>query len=928
MHTRLQPPVGRVGISYPFGFLLLCLTLLVTLWAAPATAQTTGKLAGRVVDAQSGESLPGANVIVVGTFRGASTDIDGYYTINNIPPGSYTVEVSFIGYRKLIVTSVQVRLNLTTQQTFRLSAEDVQLNEIVVEATEPLIQADLVSSRAVISAEEIALLPVESVAQVVNLQAGVVAGHFRGGRSGEVGYLIDGVSINDPFDNSTPLQLENASVSAVEVITGTFDAEYGQAMSGIVNVVSKDGANQFEGYASGYLGGYATAHSDLFPNLSGTKAPLGIRNVQLNLSGPVGLRGLSFFLTGRLYDDQGYLYGQRIYTPQTDFDKGFNGAPTTDSLGRYTFTNLGDGSFVSMNSSMHLTGQGKLTYNRPSIKLSYLLAREQNESKGYDYAYRYNPDGQVTNYGTSWLNQASLTHVLGSNTYYTLKYSGTFANYKGYVYEDPFDPRYVSPTQGIPTTAYTFRTGGQASYRYNRKTTSQVGQLKFVSQLSRQHAFGAGLEGRFHELLNEGRSLRVPNERDELGGAAFLPLYPPENSYDNQGYTVRPYELSAYVQDKAEYDILNLSVGLRLDYFDPNTTVPVDLRNPQPVVKDENNNDIGANPNFPGYGERRPAKTSVQLSPRLGASFPISDAGAIHFAYGHFFQTPNLSNLYQNPNFLLVSGAGLSSLLGNPELKPQRTIQYEAGLQQVILPNVVLDFSFYYRDIRDLLGSEVNSIYGEAIAYGRYTNLSYGNVRGFVATLDKRFSDYFSFQVDYTLQQARGDASNPLQSFQNQQSDPPVQSARRPLALDWDQRHTLNTQITTGKPGNWTVGLIYVIGSGLPYTRDVLFSQSGLRAPNASRRPITNGIDLKADKRFRIGGLNLNTYAIIYNLLDLRTAYNVYASSGRPDVDLNAIRVINSGAVINGLNSYDDFINNPTFYAAPRQLRVGLSFGF
>ena len=116
------------------------------------------------------------------------------------------------------------------------------VSEVVITADRPLVQKDLTSTSVTVSSEDIRLMPVENVDQVINLQAGVVGGHFRGGRSDEVLYLVDGVSVTDPFNNSRGITVENSSIRQMEVISGAFNAEYGQAMSGVVNIVTQEGS--------------------------------------------------------------------------------------------------------------------------------------------------------------------------------------------------------------------------------------------------------------------------------------------------------------------------------------------------------------------------------------------------------------------------------------------------------------------------------------------------------------------------------------------------------------------------------------------------------------------------------------------------------------------------------------------------------------
>ncbi|MEO8398793.1 MAG: TonB-dependent receptor, partial [Ignavibacteriaceae bacterium] len=347
------------------------------------------------------------------------------------------------------------------------------------------------------------------------------------------------------------------------------------------------------------------------------------------------------------------------------------------------------------------------------------------------------------------------------------------------------------------------------------------------------------------------------------------------------------------------------------DYFNPNTTLPVDLRNPL--------NNI----NFPGAYETRKAKTEYQISPRFGVSFPISDEGAIHFSYGHFFQIPSFDVLYSNNAYLVDQTTSLSSLIGNPELKAQKTVKYELGLQQVLFPNISIDASVYYSDIRNLLGTEVLSTY-EGFLFGRYINRDYGNVKGLVLTLEKRYADLFSAKIDYTYQVAQGNASDPLTNYNNLASDPPVEETKRIVPLNWDQTSTLNISFSVGDPFDWTASMIFNYGSGTPYTEDPRYTR-GLRFENNGRKPSSMNVDLKATKNFNVVGLAFNTYLLIYNLFDIKNEYGVSGTTGRAGIDLAAEEYTGT---IYGVNTKNEYLLNPQNYSAPRQIRVGFGVGF
>jgi outer membrane receptor protein involved in Fe transport len=869
---------------------------------------TTGKLTGKVIDAETKEPVVGANIILAGTNFGAAADLDGYYFINSISPGTYSVIISSIGYNKVTVERVIIKIDLTTQLDVELTSTSINLGEVIIQAKQPLITKDLTSTSSIVTAEDIKLMPVESIHQVINLQAGVVNGHFRGGRSNEVAYLIDGITVNDAFNNGLSVQIENNSIRQMEVISGTFNAEYGQAMSGIVNIVTRDGGQKFEGYASAYLGSYLTNHSDIFYNL--TKPSIdGPKDVQFNFGGPTKLiDGLTFFITGRYFNDNGHIYGKRVYN--VNDDRPFFPDPMDQT--NYINLNSGDGEYVAMNPYEKKSLNGKLTYSIPNWKFSYGIFWDDNWNKYYNHGYRWTPDAIKNHYRTNTVHNFQIAFYPSQSTFSTLKFSTNLYKYWGYLYADPFDSRYVEPNQGSPYSNYTFNSGGNESDRYDRYTLTYIGQWALESQITKEHKVKIGAEGRIHKIQNHSMSIRnlTEGQIDELGNPIFTLGYSNPNTKYNQEYVADPYEFSVYIQDKMEYDIMIINAGVRFDYFNSNWDLPVDLRNPL------------NNPNFPGANQKRSAVTESQFSPRLGVSFPISDQGAIHFSYGHFFQVPPFERLYANDRYIIDQTTSLSSYIGNPELKAQKTVKYELGLQQVLFPNLSIDLSIYYSDIRNLLGMEILETY-EGFLFGRFINRDYGNVKGLIISLDRRFADFFSAKVDYTYQVAAGNASDPFTVYNNNTSDPPVESTKKTVPLDWDQTHTFNLSLTIGSPGDWTAGLVFSYGTGSPYTEDPRYSE-GLRFENSGRRPSTMNVDLKANKQINLLGFDFNFFLLVYNLFDTLNEYGVYSSTGRAGNDLNT-RL--AGPII-GLNTLEEFVKNPSMYSSPRRINVGFSIGF
>jgi outer membrane receptor protein involved in Fe transport len=264
---------------------VLVLALLVT--PVIAFAQNSGKVSGVITDGETGDPLPGASVIVVGTQLGAISDVDGNYFIIGVPVGSHDIRASFVGFSTATVSGVDVSTGYTQEVNFTLSP-GVQLDEIVVQYERPLIQKDAIGVPKIVDAEEIVNLPVRGAAAVASIQAGVVSQegsstlNIRGGRGAEVTYYIDGVKIV----GSTALP--QSAIQEQEMVIGNISARYGDAMSGIINITTKSGSSRFFGSVEGVT---SEALDDFGYNLG-----------SVALGGPVMGDKVNFFIAAEFLD--------------------------------------------------------------------------------------------------------------------------------------------------------------------------------------------------------------------------------------------------------------------------------------------------------------------------------------------------------------------------------------------------------------------------------------------------------------------------------------------------------------------------------------------------------------------------------------------------------------------------------------------------
>ncbi len=413
-----------------FTFLILTLCLLTTFLPLPAQAGETGKIAGRVTDLASGQPLIGANVMIIERWendraiplsgsgmQGAITDPNGEYFIINVKPGIYTIKFVYIGYQTINKTQIRVSVDLTSRIDCRMSTTVLESGVTVdVVADRIQVQKDLTSSQVSIGADKIDILPVRSVSELVNLQAGVVTDnsgnlHIRGGRTSEITYMVDGVKVVDPLSRAAGISIDDQAIQELKTITGTFNAEYGQALSGVINIVTKQGSEQFRINATGYLGDHLSFDDNTFYVMNnaawanaaaramtrksrwinydfGEVNPFSVAaqqekpwltresylnnfdpftnsDFQLNVSGPIPFtnKKLTYFVSGRYQDSPSHTYGKRYFMPW-----GFQ-SPVGDTVTAFASA---DNALVPLGWYKGYSTQSKLFYDASSkLKLTY-----------------------------------------------------------------------------------------------------------------------------------------------------------------------------------------------------------------------------------------------------------------------------------------------------------------------------------------------------------------------------------------------------------------------------------------------------------------------------------------------------------------------------------------------------------------------------
>lgn len=939
--------------SFHFKFALVMTFMGATL----ALADTRGKIAGRVIDVSTGLSLVGVNVYIPEEQVGAVTNADGYYYILNVSPGLHTVSASYIGYKTSTVHDVQVVSDQTTSLNFGMETSILEGEEVVVTAERPLIQADLTSSKATITAQDLKILPTETFQGLLSTKAGVTLGaggamHVRGGRASEILYMVDGIPVPNPFSSRMGLSISTNMISELTLISGTFNAEYGKAMSGIVNLVTREGGRKLEGEARFQSGDMYSFNTDLFQDANEFN-PINFTRTDLSLSGPLPLLPrASFLVTGSLRQSQGWLYGLREHHTY-DYS----------NLSKGTLMMTGDSSRVAMNPSNARNIMAKLTF-RPwaSGKITYQFTESRSNWQNYEHRWKFNPDGRYHHESSNALQALHFSQTLSEKTYFTIKGAYRTANAEQYVHKlkvpytwdettyytsgddisrhdingdgvlseitvdwdslrvnggyIPNPNWYPINVEGLDSVrhyvpndfpggtrtvvpAYHFYYGGQHTgyYLSDHQTTT----LKFdlTSQVTPAHQLRMGIDANLYQLHSNSINI-IMN-----GATGWQPyIYP--NSHEGAShveYRRAPVEFSAYLQDKIELETIILNLGIRYDYFNANDSTFTNKTDP---VKDTT------------------ATAKNQISPRLGVSFPITDQGYIHFSYGHFFQMPPFSYFYRNPDLLTPAGTLLQ--FGNPDLEPQKTVTYELGLQQQLSPTTAVDVTMFYKNILNWLSSEYNFIHND-FRYTRYITEDYGNTRGVTVALVQRTAVGFSLNVDYTYEIAEGNSSSPDEAYYDALAN--IESEKKVVPLTWDVRHTANATVSYRTSGGLGLSLITRYSAGLPYTPTI----QGLRwaEENSGRKPIHLLTDMQAFKTFNVGSHRLTASLKVYNLFDRMNERYVFTDTGRATYSLTPTYSGDPAEKypdLPGVHRLDEYLYSPLNYRNPRQILLSLGWSF
>ncbi len=986
--------------------LIPIIVLLLCLSGGVVFGSVVGKITGEITDADTDQPVVGATVSVKDTDMGDVADQDGIYTVNNVPVGTYTLVITAVGYATVEISNVEVSADLASYHDMAMSSKAADIGTIIkVTAERPMVIKDKTASIQIVRDDELLALPTRGFEEVVGIQTGVVAAiqsfrggnrsrreftntpelFIRGGRPSEVAFYVDGHSQQDPLTGTSTGNISNNAIKEITVISGGFPVEYGHVTSGIVNVITQSGGDEYSGTAE--------VVTDQVYDQNWYSATFG---------GPIpGLEKGSFY--GSV--ERRYLRDRRPSAVTSDVLPDSPDQLPNNSLSGWSYT-------------------GKLDYDfTPNLKASF------GGNASVDYWSRYQHSRLFENEHNQYYEDknfglvAKMTHTLDAKTFYNLsggfhvteRFSGDGIHRKDLweygrpggnsvsdaeklfrLWDDWQEGNFVeidtltgdsvfltaTPTirveEAVPTgldangdtvyTNYSFIQDdeGQVYDDYLKRKSSYIGiKGDITKEMNREHTLKGGFEFNRH-------SLRYYNHLRPILAYQGMGAYGDINRYgydewgnetdegDWRNEAKHPIDFAMYLQDRIELHGLIVTAGVRLDVFDykgmrqRNPDLPLDpdsLQFDDDVTNDDYIQTLEQD-------DLEDSEVFTRISPRLGVAFPVSDRSQMRISYGKFFQRPNLEDLYVGYSFMeeQLIGRGYYTEWGNPNLEPPKTTAYEVGMTHQLGDNTSFDMNIFYREVSGLIQTIDQP--SSPQSFGTFRNQDYGTIKGLEFNFKMRRTRNMMLDLKYTLSYASGTGSfnTELRNVAWVKGITPKHTA----PLEFDQRHKLigNFDVRFGRGEGPKVGDYYLLenfginilaqaSSGSPYTPSQIYNEptTGAVSPipidvrNSQSRPWTLRIDMKMQRGFEVGNYSIGPYLWIKNLLDRENTINVWEGTGRA----NTAGYLETGAGkafselydtpsdnlgLTGEEKYRIAQNSPLNYDIPRQIMFGVRVSF
>ena len=949
---------------------ILCLFL----FSSFLFSQETGTLKGTIKDETTGETLIGATVLIVGTYKATSSDFEGNYELEGIKPGDYSIKFTYIGYAEKIFNGISLKAGETKTLEVSLTQSSQALEAVEIVGEKNLVNLESAKSEVNISQKEIAEMNVRDVQEIAAMQSGISKTpdglQIRGARVYETQYIVDGISAQDPLAGTGfGVNVASSSIGQLDIVTGGVGAEFGGGSSGLINTTIREGGKELEFSGSWQRDNLGIDKNDA--NSWNTDI------VELTAGGPVPgtKKKLTFFtnFTARLTDtyfgeeaeqlnsslmgEADPYIGEMFYFPPAEI----NWAPRQDN----NFTNTIKFSYqLPRGGKLTLTNQHSLSINQNTRTLQ-IVGFDAILQPGYQFERSLNLDNATTYTHHSNLTALNFKKILNDQWWFNISLGRLFTNLRAdangrpfrdetvdQIYDEssivtdpvsifnPGDPVvFVLPGPGLVNNggiSPTWHDHYAREYTFKTKFTRYSESQKNILSFGIEHK-----ETKYQWVDVSSPWIGAPIQINDT-------LTSPSTSVgsSNDIWAVKPFNGGIFVSDEIRYRGIIATLGMRFNYWAPGKFADDAVKDPDSPVVDQVREDYQKNTvDFLGY------RMKGRLLPRINVSFPVTENNVLYFNYSHTMRLPHprfvyagLDPVYQDRSFL--------SNLGNPNINPEVNISYEIGYKTQINKDIGLTFAAFNNNRFDYIVQRrviVQDQTGRPVTKRMYINQDYARIFGLEGGVSIRFAKYFRTFINATYQVAKGKSNSARESgLQIEQNGAVELTSEQFLAFDrpWDVTlgvvfNTDSTFRIAGKslPG-WQVFTSFNYVSGFRYTP---YQQDG-----------TN--DLGRPLFVQLNDQYLEEKAKPWIQSNLKISKNIWFSDSKKtgmtfSIEIRNLLNIKNSQIINpitgkGYEEGDDVPNewrdprylgpgeggvppnNPARYLAPRQVLYGIAFKF
>lgn len=902
---------------------LLLLCLLTFLLPKAGHSQTTATISGKVTDRKDQSELIGVTVLIKGTSFGTATDARGRFSIKGIKPGEYSLEISYIGYKKIIQTGIKVAAGETKDLgTYQMQEATANIDEVVVVGKKPLIDIEKGQSINAISQENIELAPARQLQKIINTQPGVIqspAGvSIRGSRTYETGTYIDGVSVTDPMAGTGfGLDIGANAIGEIEITTGGIGAEIGDATAGVVSTRTRNTGDKFE-----------MGLSYKRDNFSFNKDWISTWNSQvleMNVGSPIFKSKLgnrlkvSTSVRGS-FSDEFYRNPAKQLSSSLMNEHG---------LGATSWSPYQDNRWSAFLKMSYDFRKGKIltvsvlrsiTINQ-DVNMLRIFGNDAPYQPGFQYNFSQQMDNANTFTHNSHLQTINFKHSVNKRLSYNATVSRLLVELRADANGRPWRPTNVDqffdagsinqfpvgifgPTAGDSVVFVNPPSGfvnnnGIASlwhHHYLEEYVAKATGTYFSKNSLNKLTFG--FEMKFQEML------WIDIVRPWIGAPIQLADGTWSQTFrlgqQSDLWKVNPRRGGFFVSDQIKYKGLVASIGGRFEYWAPGKFVDDAVDNPITPILDQVREDYKKT----SY-EIMGLRYKFRFLPKINATFPIAENKMLYFNYGHTTILPHPSFIYPGLNPFYQDRSTLSRV-GNPNLNPEVDISYELGMKFQITSNDALSFAAFFKDKYDYVTSAsaiIRDVTGREVTRTIRINSDYARTRGIELNYIKRYKNWYQGQASFTYMVSTGQSASANEALKSLLATGAVEDTKE-YYLPWDcpidfkTNHLFRLDQKGGLFGlSWlnkiNLYLETVYRSGVrytPYIFDRIDPNTGRpiyvenNNPNARWSKLGTPwfwMDFTVSKNWKIGGSTLGASIQITNILNNKNAAIINPVTGK-----------------------------------------------